>query len=105
MAEVASCGTRSIKSIRSYLHLFGTTEASSNGVGRPWHITLLMLEALREYLTERLGQYLDWMAVFLLDEFGVLIATIAQAGLWLVKESSPSSSEGAESRSVRTISS
>ena len=35
MAEAASCSKRSIKSIRSYLHLFGTTKASSNGVGRP----------------------------------------------------------------------
>jgi hypothetical protein len=33
MADVASCGRRSIKSRRSYFHLFGTTEASSNGVG------------------------------------------------------------------------
>jgi hypothetical protein len=72
MADVASCGKRSIKSRRSYLHLFGTTEASSNGVGRPRHITPPMLEALREYLTERLDQYLDRMAVSPLDEFGAL---------------------------------
>lgn len=77
MAEVASCAKRSTKSIRSYLHLFGTTEASSNGVRRLRRITLLMPEALCEYLTERLGQYSDQMAVFLLDEFRVLIATIA----------------------------
>jgi hypothetical protein len=69
MADVARCGKRSR---RSYFHLFGTTEASSNGVGRPRHITPPMLEALREYLMERLDQYSDRMAVSPLDEFGAL---------------------------------
>jgi hypothetical protein len=40
-----------------------------------------MLEALGEYLTERLGQHLDQMAVFLLDEFEVLITTRALASI------------------------
>lgn len=74
MAEVARCSTRSIKHIRSNLRCFGTTKAPPNGGGRPRSITHPMLDALREYLVERPDQYLNEVAVFLWDEFGVLPA-------------------------------
>jgi transposase len=75
MAEAAGCSTRSIKAIRSNLHFFGITKAPSNGVGRPRPIIFPMLDALREYLLEKPEQYLDEMAVFLWDEFDVLVTT------------------------------
>jgi hypothetical protein len=61
MAEVACCSTRSIKSIRSNLHCFGTTKAPFNDRRRPRSVTPPMLEALREYLLGKPDQYLDEM--------------------------------------------
>jgi transposase len=75
MAEAAGCSTRLIKAIYSNLQSFGMTKAPSNDVGRPRSITPPMLDALREYLLEKPEQYLDEMAVFLWDEFDVLVTT------------------------------
>jgi transposase len=75
MANVAECSERSIKAIRSNLHYFGTTKAPLNGGGRPRSITPLMLEALCEHLLEKPGLYLEEIAVFLWDEFDVLVST------------------------------
>lgn len=81
MAEVAGCSARSIKYIRSNLRCFGATRSPPNGGGRPRSITPPMLEALREHLLEKPDQYLDEMAVFLWDEFEMLvsISTISKA--------------------------
>lgn len=45
----------------------------SNGVGRPRSITPPILDTLREYLLGKPELYLDEMAVFLWDEFEVLV--------------------------------
>jgi len=63
------------KRIRSNLRSFGATKALSNGVGRPRSITPPILDTLREYLLENPELYLDKMAVFLWDEFEVLVTT------------------------------
>jgi hypothetical protein len=52
---------------------FGTTKAPLNGGGRPRSITPLMLEVLCEHLLEKHKLYLEEMAVFLWDEFEVLV--------------------------------
>jgi hypothetical protein len=72
MADAAGCSVRAVKYIRSNLRAFGSVEAPWNGGGRPRSITPVMLEALREHLVEKPDRYLDKMAVFLLDEFGML---------------------------------
>jgi transposase len=73
MADVAGCSSRSVKAIRSNLRCFGTTRAPFNGEGRPRSTTPLMLDTLREYLLEKPDLYLNEMAVFLWDEFEVLV--------------------------------
>ncbi len=75
LAEIADCGKRSIKSIRSNQRLFGTVRASSNGVGRPRSITSPMLEALCEHLLEKADSYQDETIVFLWNESGLLVTT------------------------------
>lgn len=77
MAAVAGCSDRSIRAIRSNLRWFGTTKAPPNGAGRRRRITPSMLDALRERLLEKPGMYQDEMAVFLFDEFDVLMNTSA----------------------------
>jgi len=73
MADVAGCSPRSVKAIRSNLRCFGTTRAPFNGGGRPRSTTPPMLDALREYLLEKPVLYLNEMAVFLWNEFEVLV--------------------------------
>ena len=75
MADVARCSTRSIRSIRSNLRCFGDTKAPPNGVGRPRSVTPPMLSALLDRLIEKPNMYQDEMAVFLFDEFDVLVTT------------------------------
>ena len=75
MAAVAGCSGRSIRAIRSNLECFGTTKAPSNSAGQHRRITPLILDALRERLLEKPGQ--DKMAIFLYDEFDVLVNTSA----------------------------
>ena len=75
MANIAECSERSIKAIRSNVHYFGTTKAPFNGRGRPRSITSPMLEALCEHLLEKPELYLEEMALFLGDEFKVLVST------------------------------
>jgi transposase len=77
MADVAGCSDRSIKHIRSNLRCFGTTKAPPNGVGRRRSITPPMLQALQEHLLEKPGLYLDEMALFLWDEFEVLVTAMS----------------------------
>jgi hypothetical protein len=56
-----------------------STAQTTDGGGRPHSISLPMREVLREHLLEKPGQYLDELAVFLWDEFEVLVtnATIS----------------------------
>jgi transposase len=75
MADVAGCGIRSVKYIRSNIRSFGSAKAPRNGGGRPRSITPPMLEALREHLLEKPEQYLDEMVIFLWDEFEALVTT------------------------------
>ena len=65
MANVAKCSERSIKVIRLNLYYFGTIKAPLNSSGRSRSITPPMLEALCEYLLEKLGLYLKEIAIFL----------------------------------------
>lgn len=65
MANVAECSERSIKTVRSNIHYFGTTKASPNGGGRPWSIMPPVLEVLCEHLPEKPVLYQEEMAVVL----------------------------------------
>jgi transposase len=73
MADVAGGSPRSVKAIHSNLRCFGTIRAPFNGGGRPRSITPSMFDTLREYLLEKPDLYLNEMAVFLWDEFEVLV--------------------------------
>jgi transposase len=75
MATAAGCSKRSVKAIRSNLRHFHATKAPANGGGRRRSIAPPMLDALRERLLEKPGLYLEEMALFLWDEFGVLVST------------------------------
>jgi transposase len=75
MATVAGCSERTIRSIATNLRLYGKTRAPSNGADRRRIITPVMVDALREYLLEKPGQYGDELALFLYDEFQVLVST------------------------------
>jgi transposase len=74
MADVAGCSERTIRNITSNVQLYGTTKAPGNRAGRRRRITPSMLAALCEHLIEKPGLYRDEMAVFLYDEFEVLIS-------------------------------
>lgn len=75
MAHVAGCSERSIKAIRSNIRHFGRSMAPPNGGGRPRALSSRMLEVLCEHLLEKPELYLEEMAVFLWDEFDVLVST------------------------------
>lgn len=72
MAGIAKCTERSVTHIRKNLQLFGTARAPPVPGGRPPSITPLMLDALRDYLTQKPGLYVEEMAIFLWDEFNIL---------------------------------
>jgi hypothetical protein len=74
MAAVAGCSERTIRAIATNLRLFGRTKAPPNGTGQRRRITPQMLAALHDHLLEKPGLYRDEIAVFLCDEFGVLVA-------------------------------
>jgi transposase len=75
IARTACCSTRSVRKIRSNLRCFGTTKVPLNGVGRRRTITPPMLSALLEQLIEKPELYQDEMAIFLYDEFEVVVTT------------------------------
>jgi hypothetical protein len=56
------------------MRLFGNTRAPANGAGRQRLITPAMLAALCDHLLEKPRLYQDEMAVFLYDEFDVLVS-------------------------------
>jgi transposase len=74
MADVAGCSGRTIRNIATNVRLFGSTRAPANGAGRRQHITPPMLDALCDRLTEKPGLCRDEMAVFLYDEFDILVS-------------------------------
>jgi len=75
MAKAAGCHKRTIKRHRSNVRLFGSVTAPPNKGGRPRSLTPLMVQVLCDHLVEKPHLYLDEMAVFLWDEFGVLVTT------------------------------
>jgi transposase len=77
IADVAGCSDRSVKHIRWNIRCFGTTKTPPNGVGRLRSITPPMLQALQEHFLEKPGLYLDEMALFLWDEFEVLVTAMS----------------------------
>ena len=77
MANVAGCSKRTIHSHRLNVHYFGSTRAPPNGAGRRRSVTPSMLEALKDHLLEKPGQTLDEMALFLWDEFRVVITLMS----------------------------
>ena len=75
IADAAECSERSIRNIRTNLRLFGSEGPPLNRGGRPRSITPSMLEALCDHLTGKPGLYLEEMAVFLYDEFGITVSS------------------------------
>jgi transposase len=75
IARTVRCSARSVQNIRSNLRCFGTTKAPPNRVGQRRTITPPMLSALLEQLIEKPKLYQDEMAIFLYDEFEVVVTT------------------------------
>jgi hypothetical protein len=73
MANVAGCSDQTIRNIDTNMRLFSNTRAPANSAGRQRLITPPMLAALCDYLLEKPRLYRDEMAVFLYDEFDVLV--------------------------------
>ena len=99
MAKVAHWSERSVKAIRANVRCFGATNAPRNRGGRRRSLTPPMLDALREHLLENPGLYLDELAVFIHDEFDVLVteSTISRA-LKSIRWSKKKAREVAEQR-------
>jgi hypothetical protein len=87
MAAAADCSDRTIRNIRSNLRCFGSSRAPFNGGGRRRQITPVMLEALRVRLLEKPGMYQDEMALFLYDEFQILVTTWMSQGATIASAS------------------
>ena len=75
IARTVRCSTRSVQTIRSNLQCFGTTKAPPNRVGRRRTITPPILSALLEQLIKKPELYQDEMAIFLYDEFDLVVTT------------------------------
>lgn len=71
IAQAASCNKSTISRISSNIRMFGSVKAPQIKGGPPRSITLVMLEALCDYLIEKPTLYLDEMVVFLWDEFAL----------------------------------
>lgn len=76
MADVAGCSDRTIRSIRANWRCFQSTTAPRNRPGPPRSVIPPMVDALCQHLLEKPDQYLDEMAVFLWDEFEVLVTSV-----------------------------
>lgn len=74
MANIAGCSDRTIRNIASNLRVYSKTRAPANGAGRRRRITPPILDALCDRLLEKPGLYRDEIAVFLYDEFDVLVS-------------------------------
>jgi hypothetical protein len=77
MATAAGCSERTIRAIATNNRLFVHTKAPPNGTGQRRRTTPQMLTVLLEHLLEKPGLYRDEMAVFLYDEFGVLVTVLS----------------------------
>lgn len=75
MAEEAKCSKVTIINIRRNLRQFGSVYATPTRIGRKPTVTPLMIDALCDHLSEKPGLYLDEMAIFLWDEFRLMITT------------------------------
>lgn len=75
MAEEAESTKLTVINIRRNLRQFGTIYAPQTRTGRKQTVTPLMIKALCEHLSEKPGLYLDEMAVFLWDEFRIMVTT------------------------------
>jgi hypothetical protein len=74
MVDAAGCSERTIPNIATNVRLFSKTKAPANGAGRRRRITPPMFAALCDYLLEKPGLYRDEMAMFLYDEFGIVVS-------------------------------
>ena len=74
-AKNAGCSTRAIRRIRLNMNCFGSARAPPITSGRPRSITPSMLQALCDRLVEKPYMYQDEMAVFLWDEFEIMVTT------------------------------
>ena len=77
MVQVAGCNRSTIRRIFASTRIFGSVKASPNKGGRPWSLTLVMLEALCDRLLEKPTLYLDEMAIFLWNEFTLLATKLS----------------------------
>lgn len=75
MAKAADYHKRTIKRHRSNVRSFGSVTAPPNKGGRPRSLTPLMVQVICDHLVEMPRLYLDGMAVFLWNEFEVLVTT------------------------------
>lgn len=81
MVKAVGCSKRAIIRIWSNLRLFGSVKAPPMKPRQLQSITLIMLEALCDYLLDKPDLYLHKMELFFLDEFevSVLKSTISDA--------------------------
>ena len=75
IAEAAECSRNAVSHIRTNLHYFGDTTAPRNPSGRCRSLTPDMRRALLGYLEVWPDRYLDELAVYLADDFDVLVST------------------------------
>lgn len=71
MAQAAGYNKSTISRISSNIRIFSSVKAPPIIDGRPCNITLVILEALCDYLVEKPALYLDEIAIFLWDEFAL----------------------------------
>lgn len=70
IAEAAGCSKRTIRRIRSNLHLYGNVKAPQNPGGWPRSLPPVMVKAMCDYLVEKPHLYLDEVALRLYEDFG-----------------------------------
>lgn len=75
IANAVDYNPRAIYRIKKNLRCYGSTEAPSNGAGRPRSLTSAMIDALRELLKEKPGTYQYEMVEFLWDKFRTRVTT------------------------------
>lgn len=75
MANIAEYNEHSIKAILSNFHYYENTKAFPNESGKFRSITFFIFETFCNHLLEKPGLYLKEMAIFLWDQFEVLIST------------------------------
>jgi transposase len=74
IADITEYSKCSIKAIYSNIHYYRTTKAPPGSSRRPRSIIQFILEALYDHLLEKPELYLEEIAIFLQDEFEVLVS-------------------------------